>query len=389
MDRMATAIEWSGAESAQLLSGHRGTGKTTELQRLRRMLEDRGHIAVHIDMEDHLHLSSPVDVASFLLAATAAIEDALRKHCALPAVGGSIFERFSDWLQRTQLEVGQLSLRVPAAELKLNLKESPAFKDQLARAVTGHLGSLTQEVRQYLGALGRELRAARGDDIRVVVLLDSVEHIRGSVGAAAEVMGSVEQLFSAHADKLRLPGLHMVYTVPPWLQIRAPGVASGFDLLTQIPCVPVADRDGGPDAEGVDGLRAFIAAREPEWAQVFGDAGGLDRLIAASGGYLRDLLRLVQVALLDARGGPLPLSAAAIDRAVAEVRRSYLPITAADAAFLWEVHQSHRLPLEALDQLPELARLFENMLVLTYYDGAEWYDVHPLVRDEVRALVKA
>ncbi len=40
--RLSTLIDFDGVESVQLFSGFRGSGKTTELRRLRRDLQDQG-----------------------------------------------------------------------------------------------------------------------------------------------------------------------------------------------------------------------------------------------------------------------------------------------------------------------------------------------------------
>lgn len=36
-----------------------------------------------------------------------------------------------------------------------------------------------------------------------------------------------------------------------------------------------------------------------------------------------------------------------------------------------------------MDDLPQLARFFDTNLVLNYRNGEDWYDVHPLLADEL------
>ncbi len=388
--QMATQVEFAEGQSVQLFSGHRGTGKTTELQRLKRTLEQQGYVVVHCDMEDHLHMSSPIDVVDFLLAATTAIDDAIRQHpkCGLEPANRGIIERIIDFLRNTDVELGEVGLGgdVPAvsAELKLNLKQNPTYKQKLQERVSGHIGALAQEAHRFVAELVDDARKSAGDpDLQLVVLLDSIEHLRGSTSDAGKVMDSVERLFSMHTDKLRLPHLHMVYTVPPWLPLRAQGIAARFGNLTQIPCVQVHNRDGGTNAGGEALLVEVIAQRERNWDKVFGDRERLALLVGASGGYLRDLLRLVQTCLRTVGQAALPLSTDHIQRCIAQVRDHYLPLTRSDAVWLHKIHTTHRLALDDLERLPELARLLENMLVLSYHDGEEWYDVHPLILDAV------
>src|SRR5437764_8707479 len=61
------AIDWTTGDSVQLLSGFRGTGKSTELRRLRRRLRDDGYLVLLLDVEDYLNVSVPVDVSDFLI----------------------------------------------------------------------------------------------------------------------------------------------------------------------------------------------------------------------------------------------------------------------------------------------------------------------------------
>ncbi len=44
----------------QLLSGFRGTGKSTELRRLKDQLQASGYLVVLCDIEDYINLSTPI-----------------------------------------------------------------------------------------------------------------------------------------------------------------------------------------------------------------------------------------------------------------------------------------------------------------------------------------
>ena len=79
VQQLALAVEWA-TESVRLFSGYRGTGKSTELRRLKRRLEESGHLVFLCDMEDYLNLSTPVDVSDFLMAVAGSLDDAIRAH---------------------------------------------------------------------------------------------------------------------------------------------------------------------------------------------------------------------------------------------------------------------------------------------------------------------
>lgn len=49
------------------------------------------------------------------------------------------------------------------------------------------------------------------------------------------------------------------------------------------------------------------------------------------------------------------------------------------------IADNRRVNLEELTDLPSLSRFFDAHIVLCYRNGEEWCDVHPLVREHVRA----
>ena len=75
---------------------------------------------------------------------------------------------------------------------------------------------------------------------------------------------------------------------------------------------------------------------------------------------------------------------ALIDDAENAVRNDMLPIADNDRQWLRKIMTSHKPELESLDKLPDFARLQEGKYLLHYRNGDDWYDVHPLLRAEVR-----
>jgi hypothetical protein len=90
------------------------------------------------------------------------------------------------------------------------------------------------------------------------------------------------------------------------------------------------------------------------------------------------------------RAQTLPITDAVIQGAITSVRSSFLPIAADEAAWLHVISQTHDSGLP--NTLPESIVLFTRFLdthqVLYLRNGEEWYDVHPLIREEVAELVR-
>jgi hypothetical protein len=133
---------------------------------------------------------------------------------------------------------------------------------------------------------------------------------------------------------------------------------------------------------GLDALEQLVRKRG-DWEPLLGERAALDELSLASGGYLRDLFRLLQALLRQARGRELPVDAGTRALVMDEIRNSYLPISNQDALWLDRIWQSSSTQLEEGRRLHELARFFDTHLVLTYRNGQEWWSVHPLLAEQV------
>lgn len=386
VELLARGIEWTPGESVQLLSGFRGTGKSTELRRLRKRLKENGYLVVLCDIEDYLNLSTPVDVSDFLMAMAGAFGEALVSEGLLQDEPGQegYWTRFVNFLERTQVEFTELSGTLAPVTVKANLKSDPSFKERLQKRMAGHMGALVADVRSFLEDCVKRLRKAHGEK-DIVLLLDSVEHIRGTSVNAAEVQSSVENLFAAHADKLHMPYLHVVYTVPPYLKVRYPNLGALYAPggLHVLPALKVRNpSDGTPFQPGVNAAERLVRARG-DWARLLGAREVLDRVVLDSGGHFRDLLRILAEILR--RTDTLPAPGRTVEAAVQQIRSEFLPVADTDAVWLARIGQTKRASLEEPALLPNLARFLDTHLVLCYRNDTEWYDVHPLIRSEVVA----
>ena len=394
VELMARAIEWTPGGSVQLLSGYRGTGKSTELMRLEERLEQSGFLVFRCDIEDYLNMSVPVDICDFLMAISGAFGDAVAERNFLddhPSYEG-YWERFVNFLKRTELEAVSTSIGIPvaldsgvvSANIKANLKSDPTFKRRLQEHMAGHLGALVSDVHSYFESCVSALKERLGEQVEAVLLVDSIEHFRGTYINAQEVQSSVENLFVSHSERLHLPHLHVVYTVPPYLKIRYGNLGALYEPggVRMLPALKLRNRKGELSREGYDAMERVIDARG-DWQQLLGRRSALDRLIRNSGGHLRDLLRLLAEVLRRAKELPVPDST--VDAAINQVRTEFLPIADDDARWLAGIARSHQTALPNTDKLPELARFFDTHLALCYRNGDEWYDVHPLIAEHVVA----
>lgn len=395
---LSKVIRWSRTDSVQLFSGFRGTGKSTELLRLRDDLQHRGFVVLRADFKSYLSTSVAVDISDFLLFVAGAFGDELLREKVLDEtqLQGGYWARVVDLWKRLNLrdlelnakltpEVGGAKLGEAGAKFKLELKDSSGFRERVQRELKDHLGALVADLRAWVAWCLGEVRRARGANTRVVLLIDSVEHVRGTFLTAADVQASLEALFVTQADHLRLPGVHVVYTVPPWLRVRFANLGALYNGLETLTALKLAERkDGREFAPGIEALKA-IAAQRGDWLPLLGTPERLVALIRKSGGYPRGLLQLLRNVITGARS--LPVSDHDFQRAIAKMKNDMLPIADNDARWMVNILQTQRPSLTEVTRLPELARFLDTNQVLAYRNGEEWYDVHPVIADEVVAQV--
>ena len=148
---------------------------------------------------------------------------------------------------------------------------------------------------------------------------------------------------------------------------------------------------------GWKALRAVMHKRlgdETGCERLFGapDAEGnyplADRLIAVCGGHFRDLLLLLRETVVRAKS--LPITDDIINLAIIAVRRNFLPIFTEDAKWLDEIANSRKaeVPDGIADSVARLTRLLDTHFVLYLTNGEDWYDIHPLIREEVADIIQ-
>lgn len=386
---LATRIGWSESNSVSLLTGQRGSGKSTELRRLRRCLKDEGCSVFLCDMRDYMNLTTPVEITDFLVSIMGALSEAVYDVYKVNPSGHGYLERFVDWLQ-TEVKINELSIQSGAVGVKASLREDPSFKEILQQRLKGHVARLVKDAHTFVAEVVKLIREKSADqDKKVVLLIDSVEQIRG-VGAegAEEVYKSVENLFSGHAESLMIPMLHVVYTIPPYLTPLTPGLGRqlGGGMVCSLPSVHIRNRDGEPDSAGLWVMEKIITRRDQTWNEIF-TSDQLRRMALNTGGDLRDFFRLIRQCLVKAsnlRDACLPVSDQIIENTENHLRREMLPIAEEDKSWLKKIAASKDPELESVQKLPQLARFFDTHLVLNYRNGDDWYDIHPLLVEEIK-----
>jgi hypothetical protein len=393
VQELADQIDFSASAGAYLFTGNRGTGKTTELLRLAKILNSFGCEVFYVDMAEYLNLTQHIEISDFLISVLGAFSEKIENRFGQTPGNQGFFERMWSFL-KTDVKFDEITIPAGPVELKASLHENPTFKSQLQERTRGVVERLVKQARDFTAEAVQTIRRERAtQDKKIVLIVDSVERLRG-VGDSQdvrEVFKSAETLFASHADKLRFTGVSTVYTVPPYLSALAGSLGTYYagGRIYSLPsvhiyqCCPKACERPAPYADGLKKMIEVVNRRYPDWKEFFSEEQ-LKRLAENSGGDLRDFFRMLRLAIARAPGQsqrPVPDSFM-VDSEDA-VRNDMLPIAADDRKWLQKIMTSHKPELPSLDDLPDFARLQSGKYVLQYRNGEDWYDVHPLLHKEV------
>ncbi len=387
VEQLAEEIDEAAGTRVWLFTGNIGCGKSTELRQLRKLLKQQGHAVLLFDLDDYLNINQPVQIGDFLISLTGGIAES-----AADAVGEKTltdlgyWQRLWNFLIKTQVELTEINIGDDKAGLKLALKNDPVIKSRLQSALAGHVASLHRELSDYL-ASSVFSRVREGNQHRkIVILVDSLEKMRGIGGDGAKVFSSVLDMFSEFHDLLRFENTQIVYSVAPYMLKLRPqlGALYGNASIVHLTSLHIFKKRSQSldDQGGMPGVREIVRRRYPDYAALIPDPV-LDRVIEYSGGDLRDLFRLLRLVLsvLDKAESV----EAAFEYAKAQMRRDMTWLSVEELARLRTVHNTHDPVLIQDKDRDLLVQDLELKRVLMYRNGEDWYDIHPLLREKVMA----
>ncbi|NEO84886.1 MAG: ATP-binding protein [Spirulina sp. SIO3F2] len=375
----------------RLYSGHRGSGKSTELRRLAKHLEDEGCVVVYFAAatDDAGDLSfQDTQYQDILLSCTRQLLDKL--------AGRADDKPLQDWLHKrwqqlrdlalTEVELQGLTLTtaIPMfAKITATVRKEPTKREEIRKLVEANTESLVE-------ALNAFIRSAKQDSgKRVVVIADNLDRI-----ALIQTEGkptNLEEIFINRSELMKSLDCHVVYTVPIAL-LYSKSASDLQDIYGKpqiLPMVMMQERESGdPVEEGMEQLRVAIARRveqvcdRPLVPEVFESDAVLNLLCFSCGGHLRDLMHMARDAVN--LTPQLPITAKQVKRAIAKFRPAYLAaLSENEWPLLLEVHKTKR-KLNDVDGKYHSLLARRCILEYRFFDeDAEivtWYDVHPLIR---------
>lgn len=387
IEELLDKITFFSADEAtcDLFTGHIGSGKSTELLRLKAELEREGFHVVYFESSQDLEMGD-VDISDILLAIARQVSKSLEevKINLKPSYFTKLFQDIGDFLQ-TPIELSaEAELSLVIGKLTAKTKEAPKLRDKLRDYLEPRTSSVLQCLNQELltPAIAALNRQGKNGLVVIVDNLDRVDNTQKPSGRPQP-----EYLFVDRGEQLSKLGCHVVYTIPLALIF-----SNDAERLTErfggdpkvLPMVSVRLRDGSECAEGMKLLRQMVLARafpdfDPQQRlqaipEIFDNPETLDRLCHVSGGHVRNLLRLLNRWIQLEK--QLPLSRERLDDVIRE-RRNQLSLRIDDQEWdlLRQVAQSKQVSGDE-----NYNRLIRSMFVFEYRDrDGSWFDINPIL----------
>lgn len=382
-EKLLREISFRSGQGVYLFTGQVGSGKSTELQRLKACLEKDGCTVFYTDLKEWLDLNDPVELGSFLLAVVAS----------WIGQAGSLLgtrtpaQRLTEFLSKTNLRLDSLTVGFDFAAVKTNLQfalsQDRSIVKQVEDTLRANKTKFIAQVHDFVESLVAEFPSDR----KIVLLIDSLEKFGDITAIDGSKQDSVLALFqNAHA--LKLPLVHVVYSISYLLyeQNRQLSAQLGGAIAVNLPSVHVFKRHSNePDPTGLDRLRELLTKRYAAWGEFF-TLEQVNDIALKTGGDLRDFMRVFQVAVLS-NNNTRNLSAS--DEHLAQGYDQVRPSLAIDGqhiAWMTRLQSSHRAELEGNIDFHVLTRYLQTKHVLAYLNGQTWYALHPLIQEEVLAI---
>jgi hypothetical protein len=372
-----------GQYLVQLLSGHPGSGKSTELRwlttELSKTKEGRSYHAVFVDLQEYLDIRD-TQLPELVTALFSAIVDdpILGAYASASATAKKLWKEL---VARSKAIGLSLDAAVPlgVAELKLSFKTSPGLQKRYREVSRDHMksvmtdfGDLVQDVRSHLVKQGV-------DDL--VIIADNLERVERLPLDDGSKRTTHDLLYLDQLPLIQGVPVHLIVTMPVSLHFTQGRLRQVFNAPNDVVIPMIAVRARGedpevPDEAGIAALRGLLG-RRVDLSTVFADDAALRHCVMQSGGCIRDLLRIVSTGALMKKA--LHFTRDDVDAIVREFVPN-LERLLQGRAYLLDLHHVMKtgdFPRGLEDDLRQWL-LYE--LVVLEYNGETWYDVHPFAR---------
>lgn len=372
------ACQESGGHNAFLLLGHRGCGKSTELNRMSAEFAGKGYQVRTITCSMDLDLFNIVYSDLFILMGEALLKIAEESGCGINMEILDDIMNFwdegvetvmSQEVETASLETG-ITAETPGILTKLlklfaKIKADLKFNEEIRREYRKKISVRSSEWIRLLSHVSAEI-AEKAEGKRPIIIFEDLDKLNPE---------DAWKIFYNYAAILSGMPFPVIYTFPIGLSYDARFSAMESYFVTKtLPMIKIETLDGELFHDGIDVIREIVKRRAD--LKLF-EEKVLEHLIQYTGGSLRDLFHAVNASSKRAeRRESDAISMEDAERALEELKTSLTRrIEKRDYSFLLNIYEGSK---EMIEDKEMLLKMLQASVVLEY-NGTRWHNVHPLV----------
>ena len=234
----------SDQPTCQLYTGHRGAGKSTELLRLQKDLEENGCFVVYFGATENDLNEQDSQHTDILLACTRHVLEQLKDSANPQVLLKWLEERWFELKDLAFSEVSWEGLNVEAkiplfAKLTGKIRRISSTRENIRKIVDLHSISLTDALNQFIAEASKNLPEGKK---KLVVIADNLDRLVPV--PRPDGRNNHDEIFLDQCSQLKALNCHLIYTVPISLVYsnRATEIRDNYDTPQVLPMVMVRSR---------------------------------------------------------------------------------------------------------------------------------------------------
>ncbi|MEA3325315.1 MAG: P-loop NTPase fold protein [Euryarchaeota archaeon] len=358
-----------GADAQKILfSGHRGCGKSTELNKLAIDLEKnhRDLLIVKYNVTDVLAVFD-LDYSDVLF--SLAYQLYHRAETIGVTIDKAVVNAIEEFVGDVTKDVEEIKeKRVGLGVMFQKLFVGKYQQERLTReTVRKQLKPRISRLIELINSMVVQIKLAGYD---ALIIIDGIDNSPLDIGKNLYGFGQV----------LSMPDCAIIYTIPISVVYSSEFtvIQQSFDKTVILPNITVTNPDG---TQNEDGVSIFSNLSERRMRPDLIDDDALRYTIRMSAGITREFVRTIKDSCVEAivRGGD-QIICDDVKRAVADRKNDFKRMLSKKTQYvaLKEVHNTKSIYITDEDIRAEIPGLLHNLSIVEY-NGDIWWDVHPVV----------
>lgn len=383
---LGNAILRTETNPCLLYTGHRGNGKSTELLRLQKYLDERKCLVVYFAADEADIEPENTQYTDILLACTKHLLAAVKEANDQP-LRQWLIDRWQDvkGFLLTEIDTERMSIETPLAQfgkLTTSIKFIPNQRQQIREKLEPHTVSLREALNEFIKDAKKNLPDGK---TRIVVIADNLDRI--TMIERENGRTNHDEIFLDREAQLKGLDCTVIYTIPISMAYssRATDLQNLYGSPEILPMVMVRTVNGEIHQQGLSQMMNIVQERINKLTTIdlvpgiFETEEALREICLMSGGHMRSLMSLMQAAISNIND--FPITERAVRRGMSRLRDDYQRAVEDDEWSLLAGTSVHK----QIKNNDDYRKLLLNRCVLHYRypdendDIQDWYDIHPLI----------